>query len=111
MHDNQREKWLFLPQVNAAAPEGTDELPPMRGKYPCPCCGCLTLPVAQEEAIAYICPVCFWENDVFTLSDDEPSDENHGLTLNEGRANYRAFGACSERRYHLARKPTKEELP
>ena len=31
--------------------------------YPCPCCGFLTLPVPREEAIAYICPVCFWEND------------------------------------------------
>ena len=29
--------------------------------YPCPCCGCLTFPVPREEAIAYICPVCFGE--------------------------------------------------
>lgn len=50
-------------------------------KYPCPCCGYLTYPVPQEEAIAYICPVCFWENDVFVTSDDEPSDENHGIPL------------------------------
>lgn len=34
-------------------------------KYPCPCCGYLTYPVPREDAIAYICPVCFWENDVF----------------------------------------------
>lgn len=34
-------------------------------KYPCPCCGNLTLPVKPEDAVAFICPVCFWENDVF----------------------------------------------
>ena len=48
-------------------------------KYPCPCCGYLTYPVPREDAIAYICPVCFWENDVFVTSVDEPSDENHGI--------------------------------
>lgn len=35
------------------------------GIYPCPCCGYLTFPAPKEEAIACICPVCFWENDVF----------------------------------------------
>ena len=57
--------------------------------YPCTCCGYLTLPVPQEQAIAYICPVCYWENDVFITSDDEPSDENHGMTLKEGMENYK----------------------
>ena len=52
-------------------------------KYSCPCCGYYTFPVPADQAVAYICPVCFWENDVFIESDDEPSDENHGLTLNE----------------------------
>lgn len=56
-------------------------------KYPCPCCGYLTYPVPREEAIAYICPVCFWENDVFVTSDDEPSDENHGSSLRKAREN------------------------
>ena len=55
-------------------------------KYPCPCCGYLTYPVPREDAIAYICPVCFWENDVFVTSDDEPSDENHGISLRAAQA-------------------------
>lgn len=104
------EKKMILPQVNAAV-TGEDVPPSLPGKYPCPCCGCITLPVAQEDAIAFICPVCFWENDVFISSADEPSDENHGLTLNEGRRNYHTFGACSKRRYGLVRKPKPEELP
>ena len=62
------------------------------GRYPCPCCGQITLPVPPEEAVAYICPVCWWENDVFISSDNEPSDENHGLTLSQGRENVRRLG-------------------
>ena len=57
--------------------------------YKCLCCGLETLPVPPEEAIAFICPVCWWENDVFIKSDDELSDENKGITLNEARANYK----------------------
>ena len=45
--------------------------------YKCLCCGNETLPVSAEDAIAHICPVCWWENDVFLKSPDEPSDENH----------------------------------
>ena len=49
--------------------------------YPCPCCGYLTARYPRRNAIADICPVCFWENDVFTPGEDDPSDENHGMTL------------------------------
>ena len=65
--------------------------------YKCKCCGHETLPVPPEDAVAYICPICWWENDVFTADDDEPSDENHGLSLNEGRKNYREHGICDPR--------------
>lgn len=77
----------------------------------CPCCGCLTLPRAREDALGFICPVCFWENDVFTLADDEPSDCNHGLTLLEGRENYHRLGACTEDCVKYVRKPKKFEQP
>lgn len=63
-------------------------------RYACPCCGCRTFPVKAEEAPAFICPVCFWENDLFLSGEDEQSDENHGLTLREARENYRKIGAC-----------------
>lgn len=62
--------------------------------YKCLCCGNETLPVPAEEAIAYICPVCWWENDVFLKSPDEPSDENHGMTLLEAHENYIKYGIC-----------------
>ena len=80
-------------------------------KYPCPCCGYLTYPVPREDAIAYICPVCFWENDVFVTSDDEPSDENHGIPLRTAQENYRSFGACARTMLRDVREPKPEEIP
>ncbi len=65
--------------------------------YPCPCCGAYTYPTPPADAIAYICPRCFWENDLFTHSDREPSDENHGLSLAEGRENVRKYGISDPR--------------
>ena len=68
-----------MPEVNAEFKQENEQS--IAGKYPCPCCGNITLPVPQEDAIAFICPICLWENDVFITSDEEPSDENHGMTL------------------------------
>ena len=45
--------------------------------------------------VVLICPVCRWENDVFIKSDDEPSDENRGMTLNQARANYKKCGIAN----------------
>ncbi len=63
--------------------------------YSCKCCGSKTLPVPPEEATAFICPVCWWENDVFLQSDDEPSDENRGIFLKQARENYKKCGFFS----------------
>lgn len=78
-------------------------------KFPCPCCGNLTLPSPAKEAIAFICPVCFWENDVFSKTEEEPSDENGGLTLREGRLNYKRLGVCQKDHLQHVRKPLPEE--
>lgn len=78
-------------------------------KHKCLCCGHNTLPVPSDEAIAYICPVCYWENDVFVTNDDEPSDENHGLTLCQARKNYLEYGACRIDFKAYTRPPTEDE--
>lgn len=114
--EGSRAKRIYLPTAisdTALSPEPPeDAAPPEKpGIYSCPCCGCRILPVPPAEAIACICLVCFWENDVFTSSDHEPSDENHGLMLAQGRANYRAFGACEARLLPHVRPPRPEELP
>lgn len=95
------------PLESPLSPETEEPL----GQFPCPCCGCLTLPVPKEEAMAYICPVCFWENDVFDPEEDAPSDENRGMTLRQGRENYRRWGAVRQDLVPFARPPRPEELP
>lgn len=80
----------------------------MKEKVRCLCCGYKTL----EERGAYdICPVCFWEDegggeDML----DVPSGANHGLTLRQGRANYKEFGASEKEMLKYCRKPRKSEL-
>ena len=74
-------------------------------------CGYLPFPAPKEEAIACICPVCFWENDVFDPGEDDPSDENRGLTLRQGRENYRRWGAVRPDLVVHARPPRPEERP
>ncbi len=91
-------KFQYLPEAQNNL-SGDPPDPPFRQvpqgyeyRYPCPCCGEITYPVPQPEAMAYICPVCFWENDVFTRSDGEPSDENGGMSLHEAREKYTKYG-------------------
>lgn len=79
-------------------------------KHPCPCCGYYTYPVPAEEDCGYICPVCFWENDSFIASDDDPSDSNHGITLNEAKANYLQLGACCKAMLRHVRPPKPGEM-
>lgn len=123
----RREKFLYLPEarndhfiltdgarqpeepVSMPAPEPEPEEP--AGIYPCPCCGYLTFPVPREDAVAYICPVCFWENDVFDPGEDDPSDENGGMTLREGRENFRSCGAVRPDLVKYVRPPRPGERP
>lgn len=79
-------------------------------RYPCPCCGSYTYPVPPVEDCGYICPVCFWENDPFISSDSEPSDSNHGISLQQAKANFRQFGACEKRMLPYVRPPKEDEV-
>ncbi|MDE7362407.1 MAG: hypothetical protein K2N38_10790 [Oscillospiraceae bacterium] len=79
-------------------------------KYMCPCCFCFTFDEPRSSAIGDICPVCYWEIDPFTRTSDDPSGANHGLTLNECRANFSQFGACTEKMAQYTREPLPDEL-
>lgn len=80
-------------------------------RYPCPCCGWLTYRVSASQDQGYICPVCFWENDPFIVSDLQPSDSNHGLTLEQARMNYRTIGAVEQAMLPHVRLPLECEKP
>lgn len=97
-------KELFLPEVNRE-PQGPAPrmLPPNAGA-PCPCCGETTIPNGGDAA-AFICPHCFWEIDPFIQTEDEPSDQNHGISLRQARENYASFGICAEQLLHLPHVP------
>jgi hypothetical protein len=61
-------------------------------RYPCPCCGYLSLPDQFDNRAYDICKVCFWEYDGIE-EDEKYSSPNH-MTLGEGKNNYQLFGAC-----------------
>jgi len=82
----------------------------LKTKYKCPCCGYYTYNVPAENDIGYICPVCFWENDPFISSNNEPSDSNHSLTLLEAQKNYKDFGVCEKTMLEYVRPPLENEL-
>jgi methylenetetrahydrofolate reductase (NADPH) len=77
---------------------------------PCPCCYCLTL---SERGSFEICPVCFLEDDG---QDDQDAAVARGgpngtMSLVDGRANFRAFGACDKPALSHVRRPYAHELP
>ena len=89
------------------AEQAAERLPGLPSR--CPCCLCQTL---GERGSFEICPVCLWEDDG---QDDDNAEAvsgvNGSLSLVEARANYRSYGASSERRRRRARPPRADELP
>ena len=76
----------------------------------CPCCRFKTL---SERGGFEICAVCFWEDDG---QDDDDAAEvlggpNGDLSLTEGQANYRAFGASRRQDLPHVRPPLPHEMP
>ena len=68
-----------------------------------------TTSLSHISKCGYICPVCFWENDPFIASDNEPSDSNHGITLKEAKLNFSTFGACEKEMVCYVRLPRDDE--
>ncbi|MDE7298891.1 MAG: hypothetical protein K2N94_08685 [Lachnospiraceae bacterium] len=83
----------------------------MERRYKCRCCGYFTLTGENEDDIKWdICPVCFWENDVWEENPDRYSGANH-MTLAQGRANFKNYSACESGMVCHVRAPRAEELP
>jgi len=74
----------------------------------CPCCYFKTL---SERGAYDICPVCFWEDDG---QDDDDADRvfcgpNGGISLTQGRENYKNFGASQRKDLPHVRPPRRGE--
>ncbi len=79
-------------------------------RYPCPCCGYLTLD--QPASGTYdICPVCFWEDDAVQNEDPDFDGGANKPSLNQARANFARFGAVEQRLTQHVRPPLPDELP
>ena len=103
-------EYNFLPEVNCVVMEECEKssCTAVIGDSPCPCCGYITIP-NKGDALAFICPVCMWEIDCFIKDNDEKSEQNGGLTLNQARENYRKFGVVQESLRKYCRKPNQQE--
>lgn len=109
--------WVFEEARHEAVPEACRRQGLMRDedegattRFPCPCCGFITL---EDRAHYDICPVCFWEDDG---QDDEHADEvwggpNHSLSLTAARENFARIGASDQRRLLFVRPPWPAEFP
>jgi hypothetical protein len=82
----------------------------MYNRYPCPCCGFLTL-VEEPPGTYFICPVCFWEDDYVQFVDPDLTGGANKGSLNQARKNFIRFGAKSRDVIAFVRKPLEEEMP
>lgn len=57
----------------------------------CECCEYVSI---AESGCYQICPVCFWEDEGPGWGLDEQSPANHGLSIRQGRENFKKYGAC-----------------
>jgi hypothetical protein len=75
-------------------------------RYPCPCCGYLTLPAppGSDE----ICPVCFWQDDLVDNEDTDVLGPNK-VRLSVARKNFADFGASEMRALPFVRPPLPAE--
>ncbi|UCB44162.1 MAG: hypothetical protein JSV77_01420 [Dehalococcoidales bacterium] len=79
-------------------------------KYPCPCCGYLTL--AQEPPGTFLlCRVCRWEDDPIQVKDPDYTGGANRPSLNQARENFLKFGAKEERFIDKVRAPLPSEIP
>jgi len=79
-------------------------------RYPCPCCGFLTL-FGSTRGTFDICPVCGWEDDNVQFDSPDRQGGANGVSLNEARLNYALFGAAKKKSLKDARPPLADEMP
>lgn len=79
-------------------------------RYPCPCCGYLTLDEPAPGTYA-ICKVCFWEDDPVQFDDLAFEGGANDVSLDQARMNFREHGAAELRFKSHVRPPHPDEIP
>jgi hypothetical protein len=94
----------------AGCPTNLRYMSASQDRFPCPCCGYLTLDEPANGSYE-ICPVCFWEDDPIQNVDPTFSGGANIPSLEEARRNFLAFGAVEERLKQFVRAPEPSEMP
>ena len=76
-------------------------------KYPCVCCGHLTM--EKPPGSYQICPICFWEDDLVQLRWPDSCVAANRTSLIEAHQNFQDYGACDERSLEHVRAPEDDE--
>ena len=96
----------FIEAANYLAARET----PLGRRYPCPCCGYVTL--SEPPTGTYdICSVCFWEDDNVQFHDLDYKGGANTLSLNQARQSFREFGVSETRFKANVRAPLPDEHP
>lgn len=82
--------------------------PPAR--FACPCCDYYTLPEPPPGTYR-ICPVCYWEDGGVQHAWRDYRGGANGVSLQDARRNFAAWGYAKERSKQSVRPPRPEEFP
>jgi hypothetical protein len=96
--------------LRAAADDLAARDTPLGRRYPCPCCGFLTLDRPPSGTYS-LCEVCFWEDDERQFRNPDYEGGANGVSLNQARENFGKHGACEWRARKSVRAPLPEEQP
>lgn len=83
---------------------------PLGRRYPCPCCGFLTLDEAPTGTYK-ICEVCFWEDDGVQFRNPDYEGGANNVSLKQARENFRQRAVSEPRFKANVRPPLAEEQP
>ncbi|MGB8351845.1 MAG: CPCC family cysteine-rich protein [Gaiella sp.] len=83
---------------------------PLGRRYPCPCCGYLTLEEAPTGTYE-ICGVCFWEDDGVQFHNLDYEGGANRVSLNQARRSFREHGVSETRFKSDVRPPLPDEWP
>jgi hypothetical protein len=86
----------------------TDNKPVER--YPCPCCGTLSLD-NKPPGTWLICAVCWWEDDPVQFADPTLRGGANRPSLNEARVHFRTIGVSAPEHLEGLRREAPSRLP